>query len=175
MEKKEITLGTLLTAVMIIAVCVVVMIPHYKMAVEKAAARSTMADMNLWADAIEDYTTEHSASPSNPNGSISYKKTLVREVLPYIRILRIKDWWGNPYWIWTEGALAQYGLSLEGKGDYLIVSLGSDGIRENWNFSSSDPEAGFFPVETFLDFEKDIVLYNQTFVRIPERTKLRPQ
>lgn len=143
------------------------LIPFYQKAKNTATLRSTLADMRMWEKAIKDYISDFGSAPTNPNGKINYKKPILRELMPYLKRIRISDWWGSSYWIWTGAGVEKYGIRTAGPEDFIIVSLGRKGIRDNWKFDPRRPQEGFFECRSPRDFEKDIVLWNGRIVRGP--------
>ena len=101
MGKKGFTVGSLTLLKALLLAVVIIIIPLFSTAREKATQRSTMSDRVKWAKAIESYRNDHFFPPTNPRGKLNYKKAIVSELTPYLEALRIVDWWGYPYWIWT--------------------------------------------------------------------------
>jgi competence protein ComGC len=146
----------------------ILLIPVYKTAKERATQRSTMADMRQWANAISAYITDYGSAPANPRGRMTYKKPILKELLPYFSALRWNDWWGHPYRIWTGQGNQAYGLNtMDGK-DFIIASLGEDESQEYWIYDPAHQEAGFYPLAEDKDFAKDIVLWNNQFIHRPK-------
>jgi len=146
---------------------VALFIPLYRNAKNTATLRATIADMEMWARAIEGYTIDHGAAPTNPNGRIHYKKPILRELMPYFDRVRISDLWGTPYRVWIGAGIEKYGIRTKRPGDILIISLGKRGNQENWSYDPERPLAGLYALLGPDDFEKDIVLWNGRMVRGP--------
>jgi len=166
-EEKGFTIGESLLLLIVISILISLFVPFFIRAKEKATQKSTMVDMQMWAEAIACYIADYSVAPPNPNGLINYKKALVKEVLPYAKAIRIVDWWGDPYLIWTGKGIEQYGIKTGNEKEFIIASLGKEGIKENWKYDSKNPQSGFFEVREFEDFEKDLVFWNNKFIRCP--------
>jgi len=161
---------TLLGLLLSFAMCglfALLCLPVYMKARDTATLRSTMADMHMWAEAIQDYTSDFGTPPSNPNGRLHFKKQILRDLLPYLRQVRIIDWWCNSYWIWIGPGIHEYGIATTGTDDFIIASFGERGVRENWTFDPLRPEDGLFRIRNLEDFERDIVLWNGKFLRGP--------
>jgi hypothetical protein len=167
MGKKGFTVGSLILLTAFIFASVIVIIPLFSTAREKATQRSTMSDMLKWAKAIESYRNDHLIPPSNPRGKLNYKKAIVSELTPYLKALRIVDWWGYPYWIWTGENNQQFGIETTSEKDFIIASLGKKGTKDDWIYDPSHPESGYYKVKTNADFEKDIILWNFKFIHCP--------
>jgi type II secretory pathway pseudopilin PulG len=146
---------------------VLVLLPVYDNAKNKATLRATLADMEMWRAAIDRYISDNGVAPTNPNGRLRYKKEILRDMLPYLDHIRSTDWWGSSYWIWTGAGASAYGIQTTDPTDYILVSAGRGGLRETWRFDSRRPDAGIYRIEEPADFEKDIVLWNGRFVRGP--------
>ena len=144
------------------------LIPHYQNAKNTATLRATMTDMEMWSRAIERYAIDHGAAPTNPNGRLTYKKPILRELLPYLERVCITDLWGFNYWIWTGPGIDEFGIRTLGPEDFLIVSMGKKEWRESWTFDPRRPRAGLFEVRHAEDFNKAVVLWNGRFVRGPK-------
>jgi hypothetical protein len=52
--------------------------------------------------------------------------------------------------------------------DFIVASLGEDESQEDWIFDPAHQEAGFYPLAEDEDFAKDIVLWNNRFIRRPK-------
>jgi hypothetical protein len=150
---------------------VLVLYPAAERAYAAATRRSTMADMRIWAKAIESYIADHGAAPPNPNGEVTFKKPLVAALLPYLERLRTADWWGFHYLIWTGGGGFESGLARTSPRDYVILSRGKGGQREAWRYDPADPEAGLYETRALDDFENDLILWNGRPVRWPKKIR----
>ena len=140
-------------------------IPLYQNAKNTATLQATMRDMEMWARAIERYTIDHGAAPTNPNGRLTYKKPILQELLPYLERVCIADLWGFDYWIWTGPGIDEFGIRTTGPKDFLVVSMGKKEWRDGWTFDPLRPQAGLFEVRREEDFNKSVVLWNGRFVR----------
>lgn len=161
------TLPGLVLALASVCVLAAVTVPLYRQAKNTATLRATISDMEMWGRAIERYTLDHGAPPTNPRGRLTYKKPIVRELLPYLEKVRITDLWGFSFWIWTGPGTAKYGIKTSGRGDFIIASLGKKERPDGWAFDPGRPQAGLYEMRAPEDFEKDIVLWNGRFVRGP--------
>jgi type II secretory pathway pseudopilin PulG len=165
--QRGFTLAGLLVGISLAVIMATLCVPLFRNAKNTATLRATIADMETWARAIERYTADHGAAPTNPNGRLTYKKPIVRELMPYLDRIKITDLWGFGYWIWTGPGIGKFGLKTTGPGDFIIMSLGKKERPEAWRFDPARPRAGLFTVREPEDFEKDIVLWNGRFVRGP--------
>jgi len=166
-ERRGFTILGLLCGLGAFGLLAVLFIPIYQNAKNAVTLRATMADMEMWTKAIQSYISDKGMAPANPNGWISFKKPIVRELLPYLERVQTTDWWGFSYWIWTGPGIDQYGIRTTGPAEFIIASLGKEGIREGWKFDADNPQAGYHKIRELDDFKKDIVLHNGKFLRRP--------
>jgi type II secretory pathway pseudopilin PulG len=166
-KRRGFTILGLLCGLGAFGLLVVLFIPLYQNAKNAVTLRATMADMEMWTKAIQSYISDKGIAPANPNGWISFKKPIVRELLPYLERVQTTDWWGFSYWIWTGPGIDQYGIRTTGPADFIIASPGKEGIREAWKFDADNPQAGYHKIRELDDFKKDIVLHNGQFLRRP--------
>jgi len=146
-----------------------VLVPEYNMAKERASQKCTIADMEMWNSAVSFYINDHSAAPANPNGPVSFDTLITKQLAPYLEAVRVNDWWGYPFRIWTGENIREYGISTRNEKDYIIASFGKEGHREPWRYDKNEPDSGCFDLSEPDDFRKDIVLWNGRFVRHPRK------
>lgn len=167
-KKKGFTVWELILSLVILGILLAVLIPFYLRAKERAAQKSTMADMHMWGEAIALYIEENSVAPTNPRGRINYKKPIIKELTPYLKAIRIVDWWGHYFYVWTKKGDNWYGIPTSTNKDFIIASRGKEGLLEGWKYDPENPESGYFDIQKFNDFEKDLVLWNKKFVHCPK-------
>ena len=170
-KKKGFTVWELILSLVILGILLAVLIPFYLRAKERATQKSTMADMHMWGEAIALYIEENSVAPTNPRGRINYKKPIIKELTPYLKAIRIVDWWGHTFYFWTKKGDNWYGIPTSTNKDFIIASRGKEGLLEGWKYDPENPESGYFDIKKFNDFEKDLVLWNKKFVRCPKSKK----
>jgi type II secretory pathway pseudopilin PulG len=173
MKKKGFMVWELIISLVILGILLAVLIPLYLTAKERAAQKSTMADMQMWGEAIALYIEENSVAPTNPRGPLHYKKLIIKELTPYLEAIRIVDWWGHAFYVWTRKAENWYGIPAFTDADFIISSCGKEGLQEGWKYEPENPESGYFEIEKYKDFEKDLVFWNKKFVRCP-KSKRQP-
>jgi hypothetical protein len=79
------------------------------------------------------------------------------------------DQWGRPLKVWTRQSCAgQFGIDAAGIGedDYVIQSLGLDGLDEGFAYDSSSPQ-GFYSVDKMSDFNNDLIIWTGNWIRAP--------
>jgi len=167
-ETKGFTISEFLVSLIFIAIIIALLIPLFTVARERATQKSTLLDMQKWAEAISSYIADHSIVPTNPYGRLNHKKEIIGELSPYLEIIRNVDWWGYPYRIWTGKGVTQYGITTEDEKEFIIASVGRKGYMEGWRYNPENPKQGFFVVNKLEDFEKDLVIWNNRFIRCPK-------
>ena len=168
-QSRGFTVGHLILTIAFFFILVLAGIPFYKKAKERATQVSTMSDMRMWGRAFSSYFEDKGKAPTNPRGALNYKKPIIMELSPYLEAIRILDWWGFTFWIWTGAGNTAYGITTQKKKDFLLVSTGKAGLRENWKYDPQKPEAGFFKVSDIIDFDNDLIMWNNTFIRCPKK------
>lgn len=166
-KKRGFTIGESLLLLIVSSLLIFISISFFIRAKEKASQKSTMADMKMWAEAIACYISDYSVAPTNPRGIMHYKKPIVKELSPYLKAVRIIDWWGNPFWIWIGKEIHQYGIITKSDREFIISSLGKKGIMDGWKYDPRNCDSGFFKIKNLKDFENDLVMWNAKFVRCP--------
>lgn len=81
----------------------------------------------------------------------------------------MKDQWGRPLRVWTRSSCAgQFGIDAAGIGedDYVIQSLGLDGLDEGFAYDSSSPQ-DFYSVDKISDFNNDLIIWTGNWIRAP--------
>jgi len=167
-QKKAFTLIELLLSLVFLSIITALLVPLITTARERATQKSTLLDMQKWAEAMNSYIVDHSKAPTNPQGRLKYKKAIIDELSPYLNNISIVDWWGYPYRIWTGEGVTQYGITIEDEKEFIIASVGRKGYMENWRFDPKNPKQGFFIVNNLEDYEKDLVIWSNRFIRSPK-------
>ncbi len=130
--------------------------------------RETRKDIATIAAALADYVTDHGYTP-NQDGTFEENEEFINALSPYyVKNLPIYDGWGNPLMVYCgEACNGKYGISGCVQDDFVVVSYGRDGKKEDWEFDSSDPGAGLYEIESAPDFDKDLIMWNGSWVRAP--------
>lgn len=128
--------------------------------------KSAMLDITTIATALVDYLTDRGTLPSQ-NGAIEINSLLISSLTPfYVKELPIKDPWGNNYLVYCgKSERKNYGIMRDNADDFLIISLGSDGLKENWTFDPANPVSGFF---INGDSSEDLINYDGSWLRAPK-------
>jgi len=123
--------------------------------------------------AISDYVTDHGVPPEQA-GIYDKQSSFYKALCPfYIKILRIKDNWGNNFRIYSGKACngVYGGLKDCTEKDFIVVSFGRDGKKENWKYDPKNPGAGIYELKSLDEFDRDLVMLNGTWVRAPKDKK----
>lgn len=162
------TLIELLIVVAIIGILAALLIPNAITALQKAKQKGTMKDMTSISTAIADYITDNGTAPADPGGILTSGGVLSVALAPfYLKVLPTNDQWNNPYNVWCGTTIGDYGISGAGEDDFLVASFARNGVQEGWTFDSQNPENGLFTVSSMTDFEKDLIMFDGSWIRAP--------
>jgi type II secretory pathway pseudopilin PulG len=153
----------------ILGVIAAIAIPSLLTAKEAERLKTTQQDIRTIATAIETFLTDKSTLPAQA-GPIEESGALITELTPvYLNTLPRRDAWGHDLLVFCGDACnGHYGISGCDVTDYLIVSLGKDGRREDWVFDPDDLGAGLYRRSTHDDFNRDLVFFNGLWIRAPQ-------
>lgn len=164
------TLIEILIVIVIVGILAALLIPQIQVAIFKAKQKGSMNDMNTISKALMSYVTDKGIPPENPGGPLEAGDPLITQLEPYHVLTLLKtDHWGNPWQIWTGVAVAgHFGIEVGDVGaeDFLIQSLGRDSRSED-DFSYKDGLALFYIVKSIADFNKDLILWNGSWIHAP--------
>ncbi len=136
---------------------------------EKDRQLMTMKDISLINDVLSDCVTDYGIPPKQA-GQYERKSEFDKAVSPfYIKTLPVKDGWGNGFYVYTGLACNGIYDGIKGctKKDYIVISFGRDGKKENWKYNPKDPEAGLYELTSDKDFDKDLIVWNGNLIRAP--------
>jgi len=135
---------------------------------QKQKQRISMKEIATIATALADYIKDHGVAPEQ-DGTYDENSEFCKALAPfYVRNLPIYDGWFNAYRVYCgEACNGKYGISGCGPDDFVIVSLGRDGEKEGWEYGRYNPAAGLYELVTLDDFDKDIVMWNGSWIRAP--------
>jgi len=170
MRRNGFTLIELLIVVAIIGLLAALLVPIVQEAMQKAKQKGTMQEMNSLAQSMMMYITDTGYAPSNPDGDLSPSQPLIAELAAlHVKVIPSKDQWGRPLKVWTRSSCAgQFGIDAGsiGEDDYLIQSLGLDGLDEGFAYDSSSPQ-DFYSVDKMSDFNNDLIIWTGNWIRAP--------
>jgi len=165
--RKGFTLIELLIVVAIIGILTAILIPNIQVALNKSKQKNTMKDISSISTAIMGYVTDNGVSPAQ-DGTYEGGDTFSNALSPLqIKVLPIKDHWGNPFRIWCGSAATQYGISDPEPDDFLVASFGRDDEQDDFTFDPEASEIGVYSIGSMDDFDKDLVMWNGTWVHGP--------
>jgi type II secretion system protein G len=162
------TLIELLIVVAILGILAALLIPNAITAIQKAKQKSTMKDITVISTAVTDFVTDNGVTPVQ-DGSYTASAAFYTDLSPfYIKVLPINDQWGNNFMAYCGTACdGNYGISGAAGDDFVIASYGRDKTVESFSFNASDPEAGMYVVSTAAHFNRDLVMWNGSWIRAP--------
>jgi len=168
------TLIELLIVVAILGILAALLIPNAITAIQKAKQKSTMKDITVISTGIADYITDNGIAPTNPDGTYTASTVFYTALSPfYIKVLPITDQWGTGFNVWC-GVVAYAIPAPVGADDFVVASFGRGGVQEtSWGFVAASPEAGMMVVSEGAHFERDLVMWNGSWIRGP-RTSAGP-
>jgi prepilin-type N-terminal cleavage/methylation domain-containing protein len=165
------TLIEVLIVIAILGVLLLILLPLYNGATQKSKQKGTMSEINSLAKAVMAYVTDHDRAPANPGGEIRSSAQFIKEISPYqIMTVPVFDQWHGPLQAWTGLAVgAEFGIRPEtvSADDFVIASWGKDGISENFVYNEEAPALGFYALSSIEDFDKDLILWNGQWIRVP--------
>jgi len=167
----DVELFVLIPAIQAAGVMAAIAVPNALTAVQKAKQKGTMKDIAVISVSLADYVTDNGITPKQ-DGIYDRNSKFNKALSPfYVKILPVKDSWDNNFRVYCGKACnGKYGISGAGADDFVVVSYGRDGKKDNWKFSSNNPEAGHFVVAKMEDFDKDLVMWNGSWIRAPRRS-----
>jgi type II secretion system protein G len=162
------TLIELLIVVAILGILAALLIPNAITAIQKAKQKSTMKDITVISTAVTDYVTDNGQTPTQ-DGNYDATATFYDALSPfYVKVLPINDQWGTNFMAYCGTACdGNYGISGAAGDDFVIASYGRAGALESFTFDINDPEAGLFVVNQAAHFNRDLVMWNGSWIRAP--------
>lgn len=131
--------------------------------------KNTMKEITIIATAIVDYIIDRGTAPTQ-NGAYDENSDFYTALCPfYLKSIPVKDSWGNNFLVYCgTAANGKYGIADCRSDDSVVVSLGRDGKKEVWKFDADSPEAGLFLITNSDDYDKDLIMWNGSWIRAPK-------
>jgi len=167
------TLIEMLIVVAIIGILAALLIPNAMGAIQKAKQKGTLKDVNTIATAMMEYVTDKGYAVTTATGEIAANDTTVQALQGfYVKILPIRDQWGNPFYIYGGGNCAgnEFDIQLPsgqddwGNDEFIVGSLGRNGTSGDHTWQTSDLSLNLYEVNTMADFNKEIANWNGNLV-----------
>ena len=166
------TLIELLIVVAIIGILAALLIPNALAATQKARQKGTMKDINTIVTAITDWITDKGFAPDWSAGAVTDDNaTIITDLSPfYIKAFPRRDQWGNEFVIYTRGsANGPYGIayadgSAFGDDEFIVASNGRNDVEGEVTYDPASPAAGLYTVNTMADFDKELVVWNGSWI-----------
>jgi len=161
------TLIELLIVVAILGILAALLIPNAITAIQKAKQKSTMKDIVVISTAIADFVTDNGAAPVQ-DGTYAGGTSFYSDLSPfYIKVLPINDQWGTNFNVWCGAAGTGHYVTTALGDDFVVASYARNKTEDSFTFSAADPEANLFVVSTGADFNKDLVMWNGSWIGGP--------
>ncbi len=134
----------------------------------KEKQRAARIDMTVISTSIADYVTDNGITPKQ-DGIYDENSEFYQALSPfYVKVLPITDSWGNKFRVYCgEACNGKCGISGAASDDFVVVSYGRDGKKEDWKFDFSNPRAGLFVTKAVEDSDKDLVMWNGSWIKGP--------
>ncbi len=162
------TLIELLIVVAILGILAALLIPNAITAIQKAKQKSTMKDIVVISTAVTDYVTDNGITPTQ-NGTYTASAAFYTGLSPfYVKVLPLTDQWGTLYNAYCGTDVdGNYGITGAAGDDFVIASYGRAGVLESFTFTATDPEGGLYVVSQSAHFNRDLVMWNGSWIRAP--------
>jgi len=163
------TLIELLIVVAIIGILAALLIPNAITAIQKAKQKATMKGVATISTAIADYITDNGIAPTQA-GIIVAGVGFYEDLSPfYIKVLPLTDEWGTGFNVWCAATPTPYtGITNAELDDFVVASFGRNKEADTpTGFTAATPEGGLFIVKQGSDFNKDLVMWNGSWISAP--------
>jgi len=172
-KMKGFTLIEMLIVVAIIGILAALLIPNAMSALQKAKQKGSVKDINTIATAMLEYVTDKGYAPASAAGEIEENDETVQALQGfYIKIMPIRDQWGNPFYVYGGQGCSGNAFDIElpsgqeewGNDEFIVGSLGRNGAPGDHTWQTSDLSLNLYEVNTMNDFNKEIANWNGNLV-----------
>ena len=166
------TLIELLIVVAIIGILAALLVPNAIAATQKAKQKGTMKDINTIATAITDFVTDKGFAPDWSSGAVNDDNaTIITDLSPfYVKTFPRRDQWSFGFVIYTRASgNGHFGVAYAdgaafGEDEYVVASNGRNGVEGEVTYDPASPAAGMYAVSSMADFDKELVVWNGSWI-----------
>lgn len=173
-NRKGFTLIEIIVVVIIIGILVTFVTINTVARTQDARQTGTMRDILTIAQACQAYAAENDEAPAAgvQEGPLQANNAFIKAITKkHLVSCPTEDKWSHPFQVYTGKAVAKYpGFSADSvtDTDFLIISLGRAGKPDNFVYNPDDPESGMYRVDKTVDYDKNIINYNGTWIHAPK-------
>lgn len=160
--------------VTIMVIIIGLLVPNVLVKVQKNKSKGTLQDIHLIARACLEYIDEQGKAPASgiQRGPLRKDSAFIEALEKrYLTDCPIKDRWGNPIFVYSGLAAADFNgftEDLVGGEDFVIVSFGRDGKAEGFKYDPAHPQSGWYELDSMDDFDKDHINWKGNWIRRPK-------
>lgn len=143
---------------------------------EKEKQKDALKDIRTISNALAGFFIDNQHLPKQ-DGTYEENSELYKSLSPfYVKVLPIKDPWGNSYRVYCGKACndSYNGIKGYGSGYFIIASFGRDGEKEFFlEFDVMRPKLHLFDIKSMTDFDKDLVMWFDSDLCFMDAVRIR--